>query len=121
MKINICKLCMCMFIIGLFPAAAWSNPVMEYFKTGSREKQIFAMHYFSYSKNKRCFWYLVKNLNRSFDKEDKNTWGPKFRSVAAESLGRLSDERAVPFLIKRYKKEKNLKVKKSIIFFSLIL
>ena len=93
-----------------------SRPLLEHLNSGSFEEQIHAMYYFGYSKNKSCFWILVKNLNKTFDKEDSSPWGERFRQAAAESLGRLGDGRAVPFLIKQYNDEKKESVKRSIIF-----
>jgi HEAT repeat protein len=40
----------------------------------------------------------------------------RFRRAAAVSLGRLKDERGVPFLLKRYRKENNPAVRRAIMF-----
>ncbi len=92
------------------------GPTIETLKTGSLEEQVEAMYFFGYSGNRKAFWHLVKNLDRSFDKEDKNQWGPVFRQAAAISLGRLQDDRGVPFLVKRYEVETNEKVKQAVLF-----
>lgn len=88
---------------------------MEDLDSGSQEQQISAMYYFGYSKNKACFWYLVKNLDRTIDSEDRNPLGERLRTAAAEAMGRLGDDRAVPFLLKRYRQEKRDGVKRAII------
>ncbi len=97
-------------------AAGFPGPKIENLKTGSLEEQVEAMYYFGYSGNKKAFWYMVKNLERTFDGNDENPWGATFRQAAAVSLGRLGDDRAVPFLLKRYGVEQNEKVKQAILF-----
>ncbi|MCP4138586.1 MAG: HEAT repeat domain-containing protein [bacterium] len=104
-------------ILGfLLPENGIARPSFEDLKYGSREKQIAAMLDLGYSGNKKVFWYLVRNLERTFDKNDENPWGERYRRAAALSLGRIKDDRALPFLLKQYKVEKKETVKASILF-----
>jgi HEAT repeat protein len=111
-----------LFLIIILSAAlsfipfAEARPVMQHLITGSFEQQLAAIYYFGYSGNRKAFWYFVKNLNREFHGEADRSWGMRFRRAAAVSLGRLKDERGVPFLVKRYKKEKNPVVRRAILF-----
>jgi HEAT repeat protein len=99
-----------------FTPRSYARPVLEHLKTGSFEQRLAALYYFGYSGNKKAFWYFVKNLDREFDGEADRSWGVRFRRAAAVSLGRLKDERGVPFLLKRYGKEKNPAVRRAIMF-----
>ncbi len=92
-----------------------SRPMIEDISVGTVEQKISAMYYFGFSKNKASFWYMVKNLDKTYESDDLSYQGERIRKAAAESLGRLGDERAVPFLIKRFNGETREAVKISII------
>jgi len=101
--------------VTLVSRPALFSPDIEDLKTGSYQQQLFAMKYFGYSQNKKAFWYMVKNLNRTFDTDAGDEWGVRFRKTAAESLGRIRDLRAVPFLVKRFEVESENTVLASIV------
>ncbi len=96
--------------------SAEARPLLEHLRTGSYEQQLAALYYFGYSGNRKAFWYFVKNLDRELEGEAERSWGMRFRRAAAVSLGRLKDERGIPFLVKRYGKEKNPAVRRAIMF-----
>ncbi|MCU0846660.1 MAG: HEAT repeat domain-containing protein [Spirochaetes bacterium] len=94
-------------------AGRW--PTFDDLESGSYEEKITAMYFYGYSRNKRAFWYMVKNLDAETGSERGRELGERVRTSAAESLGRLGDERAVPFLVERYRVEKSDPVRKSIL------
>ncbi len=100
----------------IFIPCAEARPLLQHLRTGSYEQQLAALYYFGYSGNKKAFWYFVKNLDRELEGEAERSWGMRFRRAAAVSLGRLKDERGIPFLVKRYGKEKNPAVLRAIMF-----
>lgn len=100
----------------IFIPSAEARPLLEHLRTGSYEQQLTALYYFGYSGNRKAFWYFVKNLDRELKGEAERSWGMRFRRAAAVSLGRLKDERGIPFLVKRYGKEKNPAVRRAIMF-----
>jgi hypothetical protein len=102
-------------LLQLIPAAE-AKPLLRDLQTGSYEQQLAAIYYFGYSGNKKAFWYFVKNLEKEFNGSQDVSWGVRLRQAAAVSLGRLRDRRGVPFLTKRYGKEKNSKVKRAIMY-----
>jgi len=94
-------------------AGRW--PTFDDLESGSYEEKIAAMYFYGYSRNKKAFWYMVKNLEVETGIERGMELGERVRTSAAESLGRLGDERAVPFLVGRYRLEKSDPVRKSIL------
>ena len=92
-----------------------ANDYIEILKNGTWEQRITAMYTTGYSGNKKAFWYLVKYLNQTFESDNQNL-AVRVRQAAAISLGRLRDERAIPYLAERYKKEENSEVKRAILF-----
>lgn len=93
-----------------------SKPTVEQLKTGTFEQRIEAIKYFGKIKYKKVFWDLVRYLNKDFKNKNLNSWSVKFRGHAAEALGRIGDKRAILHLLKRYKVESSLKVKRSIVY-----
>jgi HEAT repeat protein len=82
----------------------------------SSDQLVEALKYFSYSGNKTNFWYYVKYLDYNAGENGGTDAAVFVRKTAAEALGRIKDERAIPFLIERYKKEKKDTVKSSIVY-----
>lgn len=85
-------------------------------QNGSIDARIDAMYQLGYAANKEAFWDMVKYLDFKFENQDDSDLSVRCRLAAAESLGRLKDERAVPYLVKRYGVEPSGKVKAKIIF-----
>ncbi len=112
MKYRILSSVIALFI---FTELLIASDYIEMLKSGTWEQRITAMYTLGYSGNKKAFWYLVKYLDQSFQSENQ-TLAVRVRQAAAISLGRLKDERAVPYLVERYKKEDNADVKRAIIF-----
>jgi len=100
----------------IFPVYLSAKPELEDLKTGSPEQQISAMYYFGYTGNKKAFWYMVNNLGKTINGNEESPLAQRVRQAAAEALGRIRDERAVPFLIERFGREKNDRVKRAILF-----
>ncbi|HSV96007.1 MAG TPA: hypothetical protein VLM75_03625 [Spirochaetota bacterium] len=92
------------------------NRYIESLRSGSHERRIDAMLQLGFAGNKAAFFYLVENLNSGRDKESAARRHVRTRSVAAEALGRLRDDRAVPHLVMRYGGEESPEVKRSILF-----
>ena len=69
-----------------------------------------------FSGNKAAFYYLVENLLGEKESALSERRRIRIRAVAAESLGRLRDERAIPHLIARYGREESPEVRRSILF-----
>ncbi len=88
---------------------------LEQLQKGTISEKIEIMHEMGYAGNKTGFWYFVKYLNHETEYADEIS-AAKCRQAAAEALGRIRDDRAIPHLVKRYKKEKNIAVKRSIMF-----
>jgi HEAT repeat protein len=89
----------------------------DYLTNGaSAEQLIESLKYFSYWGSKSNFWYYVKYLDYSAGENGGTDASTFVRKAAAEALGRIKDERSVPFLIARYKKEKKDSVKASIVY-----
>jgi HEAT repeat protein len=83
---------------------------------GSPEQVIEALNQLSYAGIKSMFWNYVKYLDYSAGEDQGGTAAYRVRKAAAEALGRLKDDRAIPYLIERFKKEKNNKVKSAILY-----
>jgi len=81
----------------------------------SISKKIEIMKAMGYAGNKSGFWIFVKYLSHESDTTDEVS-ASKCRQAAAEALGRIRDTRAIPYLIERYSVEKNIDVKRSIMF-----
>jgi HEAT repeat protein len=96
-------------------ARLYAADFMEILARGPHEKRVEAMYHMAYAGSKRGFWYYVKYLDYS-PGEDGARLGEEFRMAAAEALGRIKDKRAIPYLLKRYKKETRPAVKRRILF-----
>jgi HEAT repeat protein len=92
----------------------YEHPLMNRLKTGYFERRIEAIRSLGYAKSKTGFWYYVKYLN--YEPKGGEYSSASIRMFAAESLGRIADKRAVPFLLERYKKEKDELVKERLIY-----
>ncbi|MDH7552776.1 MAG: HEAT repeat domain-containing protein [Spirochaetota bacterium] len=112
MKFRLLSLVISLFV---FTEVLLADDYIEMLKNGTWEQRITAMYTLGYSGNKKAFWYLVKYLDQSFQSENQSL-GVRVRQAAAISLGRLKDDRAIPYLVERYKKEENTEVKRAIIF-----
>lgn len=107
-------LLLCAALFSAAPASAESY--VEMLRAARSNDQIIeALYQLSYYGNKSCFWDFVKYLNYTSG-ESEGSNAPLVRKAAAEALGRSKDARGVPHLIERYGKEKNDKVKMSIVF-----
>ncbi len=118
MKAPVFVLCAVSFTM-MFVAAAVSaaeNPYIELLRSGSYEQRIDAMLRLGFAGNRVAFFYLVENLDSGRDGEASPVRRIRIRSVAAEALGRLRDDRAVPHLVARYGREQSPEVKRSILF-----
>ncbi|MFW6365608.1 MAG: HEAT repeat domain-containing protein [Spirochaetota bacterium] len=104
-------------LLLLFPPASRlrAYDFLSSMEHGTIEEKILAMRHLGYSGNTRAFWYLVKYLNFSPPGDDSDRT-IRCRAAAAESLGRLRDSRAVPFLTERWKREESPRVKERIMF-----
>lgn len=91
------------------------NDYIQNLKNGTWEQRITAMNTLGYSGNKKAFWYLVKYLDQQFQSNNQNL-AIRVRQAAALSLGRLKDDRAIPYLVEQYKKEQDPEVKRAILF-----
>ncbi|MCX8123932.1 MAG: HEAT repeat domain-containing protein [Spirochaetes bacterium] len=112
MKFRILSVIVSLFI---FAGLLHADDYLEMLKNGTWEQRITAMYTLGYSGNKKAFWYLVKYLDQSFQ-SDNQSLAVRVRQAAAISLGRLKDDRAIPYLVDRYKKEENTEVKRAILF-----
>jgi HEAT repeat protein len=97
-------------------AGASDNPYIESLRAGSYEQRIDAMLHLGFAGNRAAFFYLVENLSSGRDADSAARRHVRIRSVAAEALGRLRDDRAVPHLVTRYGREESPEVKRSILF-----
>ncbi len=97
-------------------AVAADNQYIETLRSGSYERRIDAMLHLGFAGNKAAFYYLVENLNSGRDREPAAPRHVRTRSVAAEALGRLRDDRAIAHLVARYGDEESPEVKRSILF-----
>ncbi len=111
-KISLSIVCLAL-AAGAARASEW---LLEDAKTGSVERRIEAMLTLAYAGNRAVFWICVDNLGRVSSDESGSTREERLRRAAAESLGRLRDARAVPYLVARYGEEKKVLVKKSIVY-----
>jgi len=98
------------------PASSSGNPTIELLRSGSYEQRLEAMMKAGFSGNKAAFYYLVENLLGEKESALSERRRIRIRAVAAESLGRLRDERAIPHLIARYGREESPEVRRSILF-----
>ncbi|MGQ9842120.1 MAG: HEAT repeat domain-containing protein [Spirochaetota bacterium] len=112
MKYRLLSLIISFFV---FTEILLANNYIEMLKNGTWEQRITAMYTLGYSGNKKAFWYLVKYLDQSFESANQGL-AVRVRQAAAISLGRLKDDRAIPYLVERYKKEDNIEVKRAIMF-----
>ncbi|RPI90245.1 MAG: HEAT repeat domain-containing protein [Spirochaetales bacterium] len=118
---RVCKYVLCAIVSVPFLAipvrsAASENQYIETLRSGSYERRIDAMLHLGFAGNKAAFFYLVENLNSGHDREPAAPRHIRTRSVAAEALGRLRDDRAIPHLVARYGDEESPEVKRSILF-----
>jgi HEAT repeat protein len=88
----------------------------HWLKHGTWKQRVHAMYHLGYSGYKPSFWLFVEYLDKEFEEPNDSRLGVRVRQAAAVGLGKLEDERAVPYLVERYKKETKPKVRKSIIF-----
>lgn len=102
-------------LIILTAARAYAANSLEILQNGTINEKIILMQEMGYAGNKTGFWLFVKYLNFESEGADEIT-ASKCRQAAAEALGRIRDDRAVPYLVERYGKEKNINVKRSIMF-----
>ncbi len=102
-------------LIVLCTGLVHANDYIEMLKNGTWEQRITAMYTLGYSGNKKAFWYMVKYLDQTFQSNNQ-ALAVRVRQAAAISLGRLKDERAIPYLVDRYKKEEDTEVKRAILF-----
>jgi hypothetical protein len=107
--------CTCCFLLVFAPATVFAQGAVGALQTGSIEQRIDAMLNIGYARNRAGFWYLVKYLE--YDRaEEETATAVRLRVAAAESLGRLNDERAIPHLVERFGKEQSPEVKARILF-----
>lgn len=85
-------------------------------KNGYFEKKVLAVRELGYARSKEAFWYYVKYLNYKPKEVEGELSGVNCRMYGAQALGMIRDNRAIPFLVKRYKTEKDDLVKERIIF-----
>ncbi len=102
-------------ILLLLTSDAFAEDFLKTLEDGSVEEKIEAMYNTGYAGNKAVFWYFVKYLSYT-PKNGDNQLAIRCREAAAEGLGRINDKRAIPYLIEQYKKEKNIAVKRKIMF-----
>lgn len=102
-------------IAVLFITITLNAGSLEKLQSGTITEKIETMNSMGFSGNKTGFWFFVKYLNYESEFADDLS-AAKYRQAAAEALGRIRDDRAVPYLVERYKKEKNIAVKTSIMF-----
>ncbi len=98
------------------PTSSSGNPTIELLRSGSYEQRLEAMMKAGFSGNKAAFYYLVENLLEEKESVLSERRRIRIRAVAAESLGRLRDERAIPHLVARYGREESPEVRRSILF-----
>jgi HEAT repeat protein len=93
-------------LIAASPAFAALDEYQEILRTGgSNEQVVDALSHLSYAGNLSSFWNYVRYLDyEAGESEGGNAY--TVRKAAAEALGRIKDERSVPILIERFKKEK---------------
>ncbi len=108
LKILITSVCF-LFAIELFADS------IEILENGTPEQKIEIIYHMGYSGSVRGFWYFVKYLDY-LPNGNESTDSIRMREAAAEALGRIEYEPAVKYLIERYEKEKQNKVKIKIIF-----
>ena len=109
---SFCILIICLFITSTAGAADY----FHWLKHGSWEQRVHAMYHLGYSGYKPSFWLLVEYLNKEFEEPNDSRLGVRVRQAAATGLGKLKDDRAVPYLVERYKKEKKPRVRMAILF-----
>ncbi|MFW5863080.1 MAG: HEAT repeat domain-containing protein [Spirochaetota bacterium] len=105
-----------MMVCILLTKPAGAVDYFHWLKHGSWKQRVHAMYHLGYSGYKPSFWILVEYLGKEFKEPNDSNLGVRVRQAAAVGLGKLEDERAVPYLVERFKKEKKPKVRKAIIF-----
>lgn len=103
-----------LFII-LLPVVIFAEDYIDTLNNGTPRQKVEAMYQLGYAGNKKAFWYCVKYLSYIPNKND-SVDAVKVREASAEALGRIKDKRAVKYLIRQYRSEKVLSVKRKIIF-----
>ncbi|HPV98040.1 MAG: PBS lyase HEAT-like repeat protein [Spirochaetes bacterium ADurb.BinA120] len=111
---------LCAIILAALPiltsAAQAGGSTIELLRSGSYEQRLDAMLKAGFSGNKEAFYYLIGHLSGEKEGVLSERWRTRLRAAAAESLGRLRDERALPHLVARYGREESLEVRRSILF-----
>lgn len=102
-------------ILFFFSLNLFAFDQLRILESGTLEQKTEAMLHLGYARNKKVFWYCVKYLDYSLKDEDPPQI-IRLREAAAEALGRLKDERAVKYLVNRWKVEKNIRVKRKIMY-----
>ncbi|MBN1501730.1 MAG: HEAT repeat domain-containing protein [Spirochaetes bacterium] len=99
----------------IFPSAGLGADSVEILENGTPEQKIEMIYNMGYARSKRGFWYFVKYLDY-LPNGNESPDSIKMREASAEALGRIEYEPAVKYLIARYEKETQIKVKIKIIF-----
>jgi len=102
-------------VLILFSLPLLAAESLSVLQNGTISEKIEVMRSMGYAGNKTGFWLFVKYINHESEQTDEVS-ASKCRQAAAEALGRIRDPRAVPHLVERYSKEKNIAVKRSIMF-----
>lgn len=100
----------------IYPAYAEYDALKSSLHSGdSPSVLIETINHLSYAGYKEGFWDYVRYLDYAID-EESGSDAYLVRKAAAEALGRIRDDRAIPYLVERFAKEKKDQVSGSIIF-----